>query len=264
MKLKLLILVLSFMVLAIVLVVAVVLAFKENSNEDNSSDEILQSSDSEDSEDYLSFESNLSLVDESDLVDHTDSLDIESSLELSETEIGDLLFMREEEKLAHDVYTTLFEKWNLDIFNNISDSEQKHTDSISNLIQAYNLEDPYIDGVGNFSNEVFTTLYTDLVTQGSVSIESALSVGALIEDLDIVDLEKAMSNTDNESILTVYANLQKGSRNHIRSFTSMLSRYGESYTPTYLTQDEYLLIISSEYERGSLNSKGQMQAKDKK
>ena len=35
---------------------------------------------------------------------------------LNANEIADLQFMREEEKLAHDVYLALYQKWNLQAF----------------------------------------------------------------------------------------------------------------------------------------------------
>lgn len=47
--------------------------------------------------------------------------------------MDDLLYMREEEKLARDVYITLYEKWGIPVFNNISNRESDHND----LIQAY-------------------------------------------------------------------------------------------------------------------------------
>lgn len=199
----------------------------------------------------LSYEQDLAQVDEEDLKNHAEELDIDTATGLSEDEIEDLLFMREEEKLAHDVYTALYNEWGLQIFTNISDSEQNHTDSLATLISAYGLDDPYQEGVGVFTNSEFTDLYNQLVEAGSASVEEALKVGALIEDLDIVDLENAMERTENTSITTVYENLQRGSRNHIRSFTSMLSRYGETYEPQYLSVDEYEEIITSAQERGS-------------
>ena len=56
---------------------------------------------------------------------------IEAASSLSSAEIENLVFMREEEKLARDVYRTLFNRWNLSIFNNISGSEQTHMDTLA-------------------------------------------------------------------------------------------------------------------------------------
>ncbi|MCA9379242.1 DUF2202 domain-containing protein [Candidatus Dojkabacteria bacterium] len=230
-----------------VAIVSLIATWQVTSREDNSETQTVE---------VPTFEEDLSQVAENDLQNHAQNLTIDETLTLSEQENADLLYMREEEKLARDVYLTLYDKWGLQIFQNIASSEQKHTDSIKALLDAYGLADPFVDGIGNFANETLQQLYDDLVAQGSESAAAAARVGALIEDLDIVDLENAMAATDNEAIITVYQNLQNGSKNHLRSFTSTLSRYGESYEPSYLTQDEYLEIISGAMQRGNGNGSG--------
>ncbi|MCP4143444.1 MAG: DUF2202 domain-containing protein [Chloroflexi bacterium] len=57
--------------------------------------------------------------------------------EISQAETDGLAFMREEEKLARDVYLTLYEQWELRPFSNIAESEQKHTDAVKNLLGPY-------------------------------------------------------------------------------------------------------------------------------
>ena len=171
---------------------------------------------------------------------------------LTSTEADGLIFMREEEKLAHDVYVALAAQWDLPIFSNISASEMTHTDAVKTLLDRYNLDDPAAgNDVGVFADPTLQKLYTDLVAQGSQSLSDALIVGATIEDLDIVDLQTRIDQTDRPDIQLVYENLMKGSRNHLRAFTSTLSRQtGETYTPQYLDQAAYDAIINAEMERG--------------
>ncbi|XRO76308.1 DUF2202 domain-containing protein [Methanocaldococcus sp. 10A] len=170
---------------------------------------------------------------------------------ISEEEKEGLIEMREEEKLARDVYLTLYNKWGLQIFKNIAESEQTHMDSVKYLLDRYNIPDPVeSEEVGKFSNPKFEELYNKLVEQGSKSVVDALKVGATIEDLDIADLENWISKTDNEDIKFVYENLMKGSRNHMRAFVRMLERYGANYSPQYISKEEYEQIISSSMERG--------------
>jgi hypothetical protein len=158
--------------------------------------------------------------------------------DVDESEKTDLMYMREEEKLAHDVYLTLYNKWKHRAFSNIARSEQQHTDAIKSLLDKYALEDPYINTPGVFGNEELQTLYDELVAAGSVSLIEAFRVGATIEDLDIYDLKDAVSATDNSDIRTVYRNLTKGSENHLRTFVSQLARYGETYQAQYLSEEE--------------------------
>jgi hypothetical protein len=172
--------------------------------------------------------------------------------ELSEAETDGLLYMVEEEKLAGDVYAALYEIWGLRSFENIAASEQTHTDAIRTLLVAYDLNDPTAgNAAGEFDNEVLQALYDQLVTQGSQSLVDALEVGAAIEEIDILDLEDRLEQTDNPDIQLVYENLTKGSQNHLRAFTSSLERQtGESYEPQYLSTDAYESIVDSTADTG--------------
>ena len=177
--------------------------------------------------------------------------------ELSESEIKGLLQMREEEKLARDVYLSLHQDWAHRIFQNIASSEQRHMDAVKTLLDKYNMLDPVIDDtVGVFSDPKIQNLYFELVQKGRISLVHALQVGALIEDLDIFDLKEFILVADNVDIKTVYQNLLKGSRNHMRSFVSQLSAYGEIYEGTYLTPEEIEEIVDSPMERGLYDYEG--------
>ena len=144
--------------------------------------------------------------------------------DVSATEREHLVFMREEEKLARDVYTVMYQKWASRIFLNISASEQTHMNAILTLLNRYGIEDPVGEnGAGRFTDPELKALYDELVARGNTSLEEALRVGAAIEELDIADLRDAISVTDNGDILRVYGNLLRGSQNHLRAFTRALS-----------------------------------------
>lgn len=176
--------------------------------------------------------------------------------DLSEEEIAGLTLMREEEKLARDVYLALYEEWNAPIFNNIAQSEQQHTDMVKVLLDKYEIGDLFIDEAGVFSNQDLAGLYSELVTLGSQSLIDALTVGMTIEDLDIYDLENALESVDNTDIQTVYENLMKGSRNHLRSFYSQLTALSGTYEPQYISVEEFEAILASDMERGPANQIG--------
>lgn len=197
------------------------------------------------------------VVDASDYVSMRPGIDELPAEAVSAAEQQDLEYMREEEKLARDVYQTLGEQWQLPIFFNIAQSEQTHTEAIRDLLVKYDIADPVTDDtIGVFENPELQQLYADLVAQGSGSVSDALRVGATIEDLDIKDLEDALGRTDNEDIAMVYENLQKGSRNHLRSFVAQLNGVGETYEPVYISMEMYNEIISTDHERG--NDSGMM------
>jgi hypothetical protein len=170
---------------------------------------------------------------------------------LSDDEVAGLLWMREEEQLAHDVYVVLGESWGLRIFENIAASESTHIEAVSDLLDRYGIDDPAEGNApGTYTNPAIQELYDELVADGSVSLEAALEVGALIEELDISDLQARTAGTDVDEITTVYAALERGSRNHLRAFTSQLESRGVAYEPTRLDPAIFDAIVSSEMERG--------------
>jgi hypothetical protein len=145
------------------------------------------------------------------------------ALQLTELEELNITYMREEEKLARDVYLVMYDLWGANIFANISDSEQRHMDAIKNLITRYGLTDPVVDDtVGQFTNPELKELYDDLIEDGEVSLEEALKVGVAIEELDIADLKQALADTDKKNIERVFQNLLNGSNNHLDAFNACL------------------------------------------
>jgi hypothetical protein len=170
---------------------------------------------------------------------------------LSTAEIDALLLMREEEKLARDVYLNLLEKWDSHVFENISASEQRHMDYIACLLEKYELDDP-IEGndYGVFENQTLTELYSQLIETGQESLEGAYTAGATIEDLDIFDLMNLAETSDNNDIKAVFDELTRGSRNHMRAFIKNLGKLDTDYTPQYISQTLFDEIIDSDKETG--------------
>ena len=142
--------------------------------------------------------------------------------QLSSEEAARLLLLREEEKLALDIYETLAQKWGLRIFGNIAAAEKRHFDAIGSLFSRYELSDPALPARGAFTDAGVQKLYNELLARGQRSIADALQVGVTIEEQDIDDLRDAMSITDNRDILAVYGNLLNGSSNHLSAFRSRL------------------------------------------
>jgi hypothetical protein len=177
---------------------------------------------------------------------------------LDETEAEALRYMREEEKLAHDIYQALYQQWGVPTFSNISRSEQTHTDAILGLLVRYSLSDPASGEAGVFTNPELQALYNDLLAQGSQSLAEALKVGATIEEKDILDLQARPAQTDNADIQQVFTNLLGGSENHLRAFVTALERQtGETYQPLYLSAEAYQTILNASTGRGgSLGSPG--------
>jgi len=167
---------------------------------------------------------------------------------LSPQENEGLLFMWQEEKLARDVYLELYETWNLPIFRNIAMSEEQHMESVGMLLDAYGLEKAGTEESGVYEDKELVNLYAELTARGKESVVEALRVGALIEDLDIHDLQQNLELADNDDIRILYRNLMKGSRNHLRSFLRQLDREGVEYQAQYINPEYLERILSINQE----------------
>ena len=176
---------------------------------------------------------------------------------LTEAERDGLILMRQEEKLARDVYAKLHAKWNVRPFQNIGSSETRHMEAVRGLLERYGMEDP-VAGMapGEFASTDMTALYEALVTKGEASLESALQVGLEIEDLDIYDLQEALKSVKQDDIRVVYENLMRGSRNHLRAFSANLAARGGTYVPQHLSQEQFDKIAAGDHERGPAQGRG--------
>lgn len=184
------------------------------------------------------------------------SLPAATTGELSVEEIDALQYMREEEKLAHDVYAAMYTQWSLPVFQNISQSEQAHTEAVKVLLDRYEVTDPASGETGIFTDPDLQALYNELVARGSQSLAEALKVGAAIEEIDILDLQSRLAQTDNADIQHVFNNLLRGSNNHLQAFVSTLkNQIGETYQPQYLSTAAYQDIINTGTATGG-NGKG--------
>jgi len=171
---------------------------------------------------------------------------------LSALEASGLQFMREEEQLAREVYrrsAALWPDWPL--FDNIAASEATHTAAVKQLLDRYQLVDPLAGVVdGELASPVFRGLLAQLAQASARGVKDALAVGAEIEELDLRDLREALAASDNADIAWVYDSLQRGSRNHLRSFMRALLAQGGQYIPKYLSQAEFDSIVNSPMETG--------------
>jgi hypothetical protein len=171
--------------------------------------------------------------------------------DLDADDIARLVWLREEEQLAHDVYATLAELWDLRIFDNISASEENHIAAVFDLLDRYGIDDPAAGNpLGQFNDPQLQALYDQFVADGSASLAAALQVGATIEELDIADLRELADAVDQPDVLSVAAELERGSRNHLRAFVGQLTARDAQFEPTHLDAAVFTEIVSSPTERG--------------
>ena len=176
---------------------------------------------------------------------------------LSEQEVEGLLFMREEEELARDLYMDIYyaKGSRLNTFKNISqNAETSHAEAIRVLLEKYGIDDPSTGVHNTYSDEELQHLYDNLL---SIAIGSddlaALRVGALVEETDISDINahKGRVSTEHQDIIDTYENLLCGSRNHLRAYAKNIQNItGQPYVTQVPELDsEVTVILNSDKEQ---------------
>ena len=133
-----------------------------------------------------------------------------------------LTYLIEEEKLAHDVYTKLFEVWGARVFGNILQSENSHQSQVLSVLVENEIKDPRFSTIGDFHNKELQALYDQLITKGLKSEVDAYQVGVAIEELDIKDLTDMLSTATDSAAISMMETLRRGSENHLRAFNRQL------------------------------------------
>lgn len=162
---------------------------------------------------------------------------------LNAEEVAALDYMREEEKLARDVYLVMFDYWGSDTFANVAISEQQHMDTMKSKLDKYDLDDPALPFNGLFTNPDLQEKYDELIEIGANSLIMGLYVGATIEEIDMVDIQHAIDVTNHIDVVVAYQNLLEGSKNHLRAYVNSLATQGFNYEPQYIDQELFDAIM---------------------
>lgn len=147
---------------------------------------------------------------------------VESGLAAPDATKEQLVYLIEEEKLAHDVYSVMYGLWGAKVFGNILQSESSHQSQVLTVMQSRDIEDPRNSTVGVFVNKELQNLYDELIAKGSKSAIDAYEVGVAVEELDISDLTEMLSTAKDADVIAMMENLRKGSENHLRAFNNQL------------------------------------------
>lgn len=167
--------------------------------------------------------------------------------QLTDAEINSIMSLREEEKVAYDVYTFMFEKYESKVFKNIAENEKDHMDKIKELIIQFNLNDPLSgisDQKGVFNNKKMQALYDEMIMAGNYGLLDALRAAARFEETDIIDLRNDLSAASDQTVVNTYINLESSSQDHLRALVKVIKEEGISYKPSYLSKEDFDKIMS--------------------
>ncbi len=178
------------------------------------------------------------------------STTLQTNYNLTQEDKDALAYMWNEEKLAKDIYMTLYNLYSDNpyskvLYNISTRSESTHQGMVEYLAQKYdlNITNPptYAEhydenelekyGVGEFFVNEIQNLYNTLYEKGSQSMQDALEVGCMVEVTDVDDLNERIAEANASGALdlvTVFENLRQGSYNHYWAFDRALKNMGVS------------------------------------
>ena len=183
-----------------------------------------------------------------------------------------LTYMKDEERLASDLYLNLYNYYknysDLEIkqLNNIAtNTENDQISIIKSLVKRYDLNSSEPQDVnisrGVYENQVIQDLYDKFYAIGQNSQEEALKVGCMVEVTDINDLDKYISlakESNATDIETAFKALRDGSYHNYWTFDQTLKNLGVT-DGCYDEENELLTNKEEAYPKNNANAKKYMQ-----
>lgn len=135
-------------------------------------------------------------------------------------DVATLQKMHEEERMAHDLYTTLGATWTASRkLPNIAASELQHMSMVAGALDSRGAAPVGGDlPAGTYAYPDLQALYDGWLLRGRTSMDEAHRVGAELERQDIADLEAAKAATSDPELKDLYARLIEASHRHLAAF----------------------------------------------
>lgn len=140
-----------------------------------------------------------------------------------ETLVKNARYMREEERMARDLYQAFADAHGSDTaFARIAKAEQRHFDAIGRILTRYGIEDLSAGKeAGKYAEPKLQKEYDRLLAQGKESLAKAYQAGIEVEKADIADLDDVIKQTTAPDAKRVFENLRNGSLHHLDAFTAL-------------------------------------------
>ncbi len=165
---------------------------------------------------------------------------------LSDKEQIDIIYLLEEEKMAHDLYVSFDEKWDMPFLSGIAYSESQHIAIVESIILNYSVPSPdllILNKERIIQSNYLQKSMGELLANGSKSPVYALKSAAQMEEMSIIDLGKIIANSSNSELIDTYRLLIQLSGQHLREITDQLNLMGYEYRPVIISPETYNLIM---------------------
>lgn len=153
-----------------------------------------------------------------------------------------ILYLVEQEKLAHDFYRSLDTMWVTDIFNRVANEEYVHVGKLSAVAAELMISVPNHFNeypMGQFIDSKLRHLYTELMIAANFSLEDAYRTCANLEERKMVDLKMALKEPNFELENLTYKALLIGSEDNFKAFIRALNEMNSGYTPILMSPSEF-------------------------
>ena len=142
-----------------------------------------------------------------------------------------LEYMYEEERLAKEVYLSIYQKQPVrQLYRIATNSETRHISAVEALARKYGVR-LYPQRVGVYRNPHIQSLFNSLYAKGVRSQKDALEVGCMVEVTDVEDLNRYIATAQRagaSDVVQTYEFLRRGSYNHYWAFDRGLKSLGVS------------------------------------
>lgn len=152
---------------------------------------------------------------------------------LTIAEQNDLLYMIEKEKMMRNIYKTMFQEYNVELFQSIYQAKESHLSLLSSKIDKYDVHNPLVYSAENeFENSSLQLVYDDFLAKKLIYEIEALNFVKNMEERHINYVETTVSQVDgNDDIVSVYNVILLGSQAHLDALLGFASGYTDLIKP---------------------------------
>ncbi len=178
---------------------------------------------------------------------------------LTADEIEFLFAIREDEKVAKDLYTAFAGQYPTAIqFSRIAAAEATHIAAVETVLGYYEITYPALGAPGIFADAARQAQYDGLLAKAT-TLQAALEAMTTLEEENIAAYKAVEANITNANLKLIVSNMIKASSNHLKAAVRQLATLGVIYTPIHLDQATFDDIINSALAQG--NKYGQQMGK---
>lgn len=164
---------------------------------------------------------------------------------LSSMEKEGLVYTIEEARLAQNVNSFLFDKWEAPSFEYVMNDETNNMYKFQKLIKRQGGADPLEYAVyGKFNITSMQDIYNKYKKIGKNSLLSGYYVSMTLEEQNYVNMEKRIGDSSNSELIKLYNNRLSDIGNHIRVLNKHMKKLDVAYEAQFMSKEKFNNILN--------------------